>query len=43
MNRWWITNPWIFFGAGGLLVAYLLYMMARSPRPDRKPTSDGEL
>jgi hypothetical protein len=24
-----IKNPWVFYGIGGLLVAYLLYMMLR--------------
>lgn len=27
MDRWWITNPAVFYGVGGLLVAYVLYMM----------------
>jgi len=27
MNRWWITSPFVFYGVGGLLVAYVLYMM----------------
>ena len=24
MNHWTITNPWVFFGVGGVVVAYLL-------------------
>ena len=35
MNGWSITNPWIFFGAGGALVAYLLYTMVRRRKGER--------
>ena len=35
MNRWSITNPWVFFGIGGALVAYLLYMMVRRRKGER--------
>jgi hypothetical protein len=27
MDRFWITSPVVFYGIGGLLVAYVLYMM----------------
>ena len=29
MNFWIVKNPWIFYGVGGALVLYLLYMMFR--------------
>jgi len=38
-----VTNPWVFFGVGGVVVVYLLYMMIRrrkgerAGRPDREP------
>jgi len=37
MNRWAITDPWVFFGIGGALVAYLLYTMVRRRKGDREP------
>ncbi|WP_337175233.1 hypothetical protein [Paludisphaera sp.] len=27
MNRFWITDPLVFYTLGGLLVAYILYTM----------------
>jgi hypothetical protein len=35
MQRWDITNPWVFFGIGGVLVAYLLYTMVRRRKGER--------
>jgi hypothetical protein len=35
MNQWAITNPWVFFGVGGALVAYLLYTMVRRRKGER--------
>ncbi len=35
MSRWMVTNPWVFFGAGGAVVAYLLFMMVRRRRGGR--------
>jgi phosphate/sulfate permease len=35
MNRWAVTNPWIFFGIGGAIVAYLLFMMVRRRMGER--------
>ena len=35
MNGWAITSPWVFFGAGGALVAYLLYTMVRRRKGER--------
>jgi hypothetical protein len=29
MSRWVVTNPWVFFGIGGAVMAYLLFMMVR--------------
>jgi hypothetical protein len=35
MSRWVVTNPWVFFGIGGAVVAYLLFMMVRRPKGER--------
>jgi len=35
MNRWVVTNPWVFFGIGGAVVAYLLFMMVRRRKGER--------
>jgi hypothetical protein len=42
MNRWVITNPWVFFGLGGALVAYLLYTMVRRRKGERTGVPDRE-
>jgi hypothetical protein len=42
MNRFTITDPWIFFGIGGSVVAYLLYMMIGRPKSDRAEAKRGE-
>ena len=38
--RFWITNPILFYGLGGLLVAYVLYMMIRKRKGER-PGQEG--
>jgi hypothetical protein len=35
MSRWEVTNPWIFFGTGCAIVAYLLFMMVRRRKGER--------
>ncbi len=40
MNGWAIKDPWVFFGVGGLLVAYLLYTMVRRRRGERVGVRD---
>ncbi|MBV8486898.1 MAG: hypothetical protein JO161_01335 [Planctomycetaceae bacterium] len=35
MNGWAVTDPWIFFGVAGAVVAYVLYMMIRRRRGER--------
>jgi hypothetical protein len=35
MNFWIVKNPWIFYGVGGALVLYLLYMMFRRRKGER--------
>ncbi len=35
MSRWIVTNPWVFFGVGGAVVAYLLFMMVRRRKGER--------
>jgi hypothetical protein len=37
-----VTNPWIFFGVAGALVAYLLYMMVRKRKGERPGYRDRE-
>jgi hypothetical protein len=42
MNQWSITSPWVFFGVGGALVAYLLYTMVRRRKGERVGKRDRE-
>jgi hypothetical protein len=42
MNQWSVENPWIFFGAGGMVVVYLLYMMVRRGKRERVGTPDND-
>jgi len=42
MNRFTVTDPWVFFGVGGAIVAYLLYMMIRRRKGERSGMPDGE-
>jgi hypothetical protein len=42
MNRWTVTDPWVFFGVGGAIVAYLLYMMVRRRRGERADFAEKE-
>ena len=42
MNHWSITNAWVFFGIGGALVAYLLYMMVRRRKGERAGVANRE-
>jgi len=37
-----ITNPYLFFGVAGLLVAYILYMMIRTRKGERAGDRDRE-
>lgn len=37
-----VTNPWIFFGVAGVIVAYLLYMMIRRRKGERPGSADHE-
>jgi hypothetical protein len=43
MNIWIVKSPWIFYGVGGALVVYLLYMMFRRRKGERGATSEREL
>ncbi len=36
MSRWMITDPLIFFGVAGAIVAYVLYMMIRKRKGQRE-------
>ena len=42
MNHWSITSPWVFFGFGGALVAYLLYTMVRRRKGERAGVGNRE-
>jgi hypothetical protein len=42
MNQWAITSPWVFFGFGGALVVYLLYMMVRRRKGERAGVANRE-
>jgi hypothetical protein len=42
MNQWFVKDPWIFYGAAGALVAYLLYMMIRRRKGERGGFTDTE-
>ena len=35
-----VTDPWIFFGVAGVIVAYLLYMMIRKRKGERPGFED---
>jgi hypothetical protein len=37
-----VTDPWLFFGVSGAIVAYLLYMMIRKRRGLRAGVADRE-
>jgi surfactin synthase thioesterase subunit len=37
-----VTDPWVFFGVSGAVVAYLLYMMIRRRRGIRPGVADRE-
>jgi hypothetical protein len=42
MNRWTVTDPWVFFGVAAAVVAYLLYMMVRRRRGERAGFAEKE-
>ncbi len=42
MNGWLVKNPWVFYGFGGAIVSYLLYMMIRRRRGERAGFADRE-
>lgn len=42
MDQFKVTDPWLFYGVGGALVAYLLYMMIRRRRGERAGFADRE-
>ena len=37
-----VNNPWVFFGACGGVVAYLLYIIVRRRKGERPGVADGE-
>jgi hypothetical protein len=41
MDRFWITNPAVFYGIGGLVVAYVLYMMVVRRKGERSEAAGG--
>ena len=42
MKHWMVTDPWIFYGVAGAVVAYLLYMMVRRRRGERAGYAEKE-
>jgi hypothetical protein len=42
VKEWSVENPWLFFGAAGAVVVYLLYMMIRPRKADRPVGPDRE-
>jgi len=42
MNRWAVTDPYVFFGIAGAVVSYLLYMMIRRRKGDLSGMADRE-
>jgi hypothetical protein len=42
MNGMIVKDPWVFFGVGGALVLYLLYMMIRRRKGERAGMPDRE-
>jgi hypothetical protein len=40
MSHWVVTNPWVFFGISGPVVAYLLFMMVRRRKGERHVTEE---
>jgi hypothetical protein len=42
MNRWSITDPLVFFGAAGIVVIYIIYMMIRRRKGERSGFQDQE-
>ncbi len=43
MTGWTITNPLIFFGVAGAVVAYVLYMMIRKRKGERSGAASREI
>ena len=42
MNRFWVTNPWIFYGTAGAIVVYVLYMMVCRRKGERSELANRE-
>jgi hypothetical protein len=42
MNGMMVKSPWVFFGVGGALLAYVLYMMIRRRKGERAGMPDRE-
>jgi hypothetical protein len=40
LNPWIITNPYVFYGISGLLIAYVLFTMIRKRKGER-PGQEG--
>ena len=43
MKGWWVTDPWIFYGTAGAVVAYVLYMMIRKRKSERSGVASRDL
>jgi hypothetical protein len=42
IGQWKVTDPWVFYGVGGAIVAYLLYMMVRRRHGERPDVAESE-
>ena len=42
MDGWKVTDPWIFFGIAGAVVAYVIYMMIRRRKGERPDVASRE-
>ena len=43
MSGWQVTDPWIFFGIAGTIVAYVLYIMIRKRKGERSEAATRDL
>ena len=37
-----VTDPWIFFGVAGIVMAYLIYMLIRKRKGERRGYEDND-
>jgi len=42
LTKFWVTNPFVFYGVFALLGSYLLYIVIRKPKKDRSGQENRE-